>query len=83
GKVEALGLKYIRPTSKDDGYKEDLIASSEIEEKKEKLVQNLKKTVIDKIRAESSFKKTDKSWKCSSCSFSFLCDEEGEDGNEE
>ncbi|MDD3014383.1 MAG: ATP-dependent helicase, partial [Candidatus Gastranaerophilales bacterium] len=42
GKVEALGLKYIRPTSKDDGYKEDLIASSEIEEKKEKLVQNLK-----------------------------------------
>ena len=46
-------------------------------------VQNLKETVIDKIRAESSFKKTDTSWKCSNCSFSFLCDEEGEDGNEE
>jgi ATP-dependent exoDNAse (exonuclease V) beta subunit len=81
--IEVLGLKYIRPTSKDNGCKEDVIASNEIEVKKEKIVQNLKETVVDKIRTESGFKKADASWNCSNCSFSFLCDEEGDDGNEE
>ncbi|MEI7473917.1 MAG: ATP-dependent DNA helicase [bacterium] len=83
-KVEVLGLKYIRPITKDDGYKEDLITSSEIETRREKLINNLKETVVDKIRTEAEFKKIDTGWNCANCSFGFLCDkEEGNDEDEE
>ena len=82
-KVGKLGLKYIRPASKDDGYNEDLIKSTEIETRKEKIIQNLKETVIDKILTEDNFKQKRNYMTCSNCSFNFLCDEEGEDDNEE
>lgn len=78
-KLEKLGLMYIRPSFKDEGCKEDFISADMIEMYKDKIIQNLKETVIDKIRSESEFKKTDVSWNCSNCTFAFLCDEEGED----
>ena len=80
-KVSVLGLKYIRPTSKDDGCKEDLIAADSIKEYQKKIIQNLKETVIDKILDKNSFEPKKNYIKCENCSFSFLCDEEGDNND--
>ena len=77
-KVSELGLLYIRPKTKENGCKEDFIPAFKIEEYKDKIIQNLKENVIDKIRAEKEFKKN-KSWACENCAFKFLCDEDETD----
>ena len=79
GKISKLGLVYIRPKSKDNGCDEDFINAEEIEFHKDKILQNLKETVIDKIVNETEFKPA-KSFSCELCGYKFLCD--GEDTNE-
>lgn len=76
-KISSLGLVYIRPKSKDNGCNEDFVSAQKIEEYKDKIIQNLKETVIDKILNETEFPKT-KSWDCDSCAYKFLCDREDE-----
>ena len=71
--VKKLGLVYIRPKSKYDGCKKDFVSAEKLEQYKDKILQNLKETVIDKIVNEKEFKGT-KNWNCDSCSFKFLCD---------
>lgn len=71
--VNELGLVYIRPKSKHNGCKEDFISTERLDSYKDKIIQNLKETVIDKIVNEKEFKGT-KNWNCDSCSFNFLCD---------
>lgn len=80
-KVKTLALKYIRPSDK-DGYNEDVISAEAIDAQKEKLICNLKETVIEKIKAELEFSKALDEWRCASCSFAFLCNQE-EDKDEE
>lgn len=79
GKISKLGLVYIRPKSKDNGCDEDFVEAEKIEFYKDKIIQNLKETVIDKIVNETEFKPA-KSFACANCGYKFLCD--GEDGNE-
>lgn len=76
-KVKTLGLKYIRPSIRGEkrGYFEDIISSDVIEEKKDKIIENISKTVVDKIRGTSSFPKTADKRCCSSCAYAFLCGE--------
>lgn len=72
-KVSNLGLVYIRPKSKDNGCDEDLISAQKIEFFKDKIIQNLKETVIDKIVNETEFKQN-KTFACDNCAYKFLCD---------
>ena len=75
--MKTLGLKYIRPSIRGEkrGYFEDIISSDVIEEKKDKIIENISKTVVDKIRGTSSFPKTADKRCCSSCAYAFLCGE--------
>lgn len=74
-RITSLGLLYIRPKSKENGCAEDFVSAAALEEHKDKIIQNLKETVIDKILNETEFPKT-KSWDCDSCAFKFLCEKE-------
>lgn len=80
-KVSTLGLKYIRPTSKDGGCRDDEIDAAEVESRKEKIIQNLKETIVDKIKETQEFE-PNKGWMCKNCSFGFICDEGGSEDDE-
>ena len=76
-KITRLGLVYIRPKSKDNGCNEDFVSVQRLEQYKDKIIQNLKETVIDKILAEIDFK-PEKGWDCDNCAYKYLCDGEDE-----
>lgn len=76
-KISELGLVYIRPKSKDNGCREDLISAEKMQLYKDKIIQNLKETVINKIVNATEFKKQ-KSFFCENCAYKFLCDLEDE-----
>ena len=73
-----LGLLYVRPKSKDNGCCEDFISAQKLDFYKEKIIQNLKENVIDKIKNETEFKQN-KGWGCDMCAYKFLCDGECSD----
>lgn len=74
-KITSLGLVYIRPKSRENGCAEDFVSAELLEQYKDKIIQNLKETVIDKIQNETEFPKT-KSWDCDNCAYKFLCEKE-------
>ena len=76
--ISSLGYLYVRPKSKDDGCDDDFIDAENIEKHKEKIIQNIKETVVDKIRTESEFK-PNKTFNCENCGYKFLCDEVEDD----
>ena len=71
--VKELGLLYVRPISKDNGCAEDFVMAERIESYKDKILQNLKETVIDKIKSQTEFKSS-MGFACENCSYKFLCD---------
>lgn len=73
-KISQLGLLYIRPKAKHDGCDDDFVSAEKIDFYKDKIIQNLKETVIDKIVNVTEFK-PEKSFNCDNCSYKFLCDE--------
>lgn len=50
-----------------------------VEENSDKIIKNLKKTVVDKILEKTYFDSKSDFMKCENCSYKFLCDEAGED----
>ena len=72
-KISSLGLMYIRPKSKDGGCCEDFVSAQNIEYFKDKILQNLKETIIDKISCETKFKQN-RTFVCDTCAYKFLCD---------
>lgn len=74
-KISELGLVYIRPKSKDNGCSEDIINSDRLGSYKDKIIQNLKETIVDKIKNETDFKQN-RSFLCDNCAYKFLCDAE-------
>lgn len=76
--VKKLGLLYVRPITKDNGCDEDFVSAEKIEFYKEKIIQNLKTTIIDKILTQVEFKSS-KGFSCENCSYKFLCDNGGDD----
>lgn len=81
-KIAQLGLVYIRPKSKHDGCDDDFVNAEKIEFYKEKIIQNLKETVIDKIVNETEFM-AQKNFNCENCTYKFLCDNGDEGDNDE
>lgn len=79
-RINKLGLMYIRPAAKDNGYKQDLIEAAQIEAYKDEIVNNISKTVITPIRESKSFKADNASdFSCEYCSFKILCDRKEDD----
>ena len=72
--IKQLGLLYIRPKSKHNGCKDDFINAEKIELYKDKIIQNIKETIIEKITNETEFK-AQKGFNCENCTYKFLCDE--------
>lgn len=80
GKVESLALEYIRPSTRNGGYLKDSIGAHRIESQKDKVIDNLKTTVVERIRGSEDFAKN-LCRDCSNCGFTFLCEnsQEGDD----
>lgn len=83
-KISALGLLYIRPKNKDDGFKKDFIDSEFLEKYLPEIIKNLNNTIIAKIRNQQSFPSNYNERICEKCSFKYLCDTIGnaEDSDE-
>lgn len=73
GKVAKLGLEYIRPKNLHGGYRSDFAPADTVEMFRYKILENLKKTVIDKIRESEEFACAD-DFQCAECTFACLCD---------
>lgn len=74
-KIKNIGLIYVRPKSKHNGFKSDFINPKEIEQRKYQIIQNLDKTVIQKIRDKEIFEPKIDKFNCDYCSYGFLCEE--------
>lgn len=70
-----LGLVYVRPKSKYNGCDDDFVSAEKLEMYKDKIIQNLKETITDKIFNTKEFKEAS-SRNCDMCSYKFLCDME-------
>lgn len=73
GKLQTLGLKYIRP-SIDGGYVDDMVSADTLEEFSDRILTNLKTEVADKIRETVTFKSEKDNFTCKNCPYEFLCD---------
>lgn len=73
--IAELGLLYVRPKSQEDGYKKDFLSAQQIEEQTERIIQNLKTTVIDEILEKDTFEPKKDYMTCKNCTYNFLCDE--------
>ncbi|MDD3236769.1 MAG: ATP-dependent DNA helicase [Candidatus Gastranaerophilales bacterium] len=72
--ISSLGLKFVRPKSKENGSTEDIVSAEQVNLQKEKIIKNLNDTIISKIRETVTFEqKTD--WNCQNCDYNFLCEE--------
>ena len=78
GKLEYLGLKYIRPVI-NGGCVDDIIPAQSLEEYSDKILRNLKTEVADKIRETVEFKPEPDNFTCKNCPYEFLCDGGGDD----
>lgn len=77
-KIAELGLQYVRPKAKDGGSSEDMISAACLQTYENKIIQNLKETVIDKIRSKTSFEPNTNFSFCKNCAFNSICDKEEE-----
>lgn len=80
--IESLGLLYIRPKNKHNGIKEDIIDSHTIEEFETKIIENLKETIVEKIRNKTYFEPKPNEISCSNCSFKNLCELNSEENDD-
>lgn len=82
-KINKLGLTYIRPRAKDNGYKEDYIDAGQLERHKEQIINNLLTTVIQPIRETKAFEPDNSSgFMCDYCSYKLLCNAKEEDDDQ-
>ena len=73
GKIDEFYLHFIRPTNA-GGVKKDGVAHEQYLLVKNKLIENLKRTVIDKIRKTKTFEPQPEEFKCSYCPYNEICE---------
>ena len=79
-KLNKLGLTYIRPKAKDNGFKDDYVSASQIKYYKDQIINNILKTVVQPIRETKTFEAdTSSDFGCNYCSYKLLCDAKEED----
>jgi len=72
-KISHLGLLYIRPQNKEEGFKKDFITSEVLNEYLPQIIQNLNDTIVAKIRNREYFSPKYDSIICQNCAFKYLC----------
>ena len=80
-KISKLGLNYIRPPFKDNGFERDMVDTVMVESIEKQIKESLKTNVVEKIREEVKFSQLNSKWDCEKCAFANLCDEEDENGD--
>ena len=73
GKIDEFYLHFIRPTNA-GGVKKDGAAYEQYLLVKNKLIENLKRTVVDKIRNTKIFEPQPEEFKCSYCPYNEICE---------
>lgn len=73
-KIKDFSLLYVRPQSLDGGYKKDSVSVEALKNVREKVIENLKKYVVEPIKNVCEFEPKPSLYKCLNCSYSFLCD---------
>lgn len=69
-----MGYQYVRPDYKNNGSKCDFIEAEEVKKYKDKILENIKNYVVDKIREKTEFEACYNDFNCQYCSFSDICD---------
>lgn len=77
--IKSLGLLYIRPQNKHNGFKQDFVSTEILNEFTPNLIENLNNTVINRIRNCKSFSACKNSMICDNCEFKLLCDSNSEE----
>ena len=84
--MSQIGYQYIRPDYIYDGSTRDVIETSGLEQFKDKIIENIKKYVVDELYNKSDFKART-GHLCNLCSYKSICDiaddEEGKENNDE
>ena len=79
GKIKDFALVYVRPQD----ARRDCVDTGALEGVREKIIENLKKYVVDPIKNKCEFEPKP-SYGCSHCSYDFLCDRaDFEDGTDD
>lgn len=73
GKIKDFYLHFIRPTNA-GGVRKDSVLYEKYVIAKNKLIENLKRTVVDKIRNTKVFEAQPDNFKCSYCPFNEICE---------
>lgn len=83
GNLSEVGYLYVRPknSAKGDSWA-DFMPVSEIDNYKEKIVENIKTTVVDKIYFMSDFVPTPDEFACQYCDFSEYCNGKSKESEE-
>lgn len=69
-----MGYQYVRPDYKHGGSKSDFIEAETVKMYKDKILENIKKYVVDEIRNRTEFEACYNEFNCKHCSFSDICD---------
>jgi RecB family exonuclease len=79
-----MGYQYVRPDYKNGGSKSDFIEAETVKKYKDKIIENIKKYVVDEIRSRTEFEACYNDFGCKYCSFGDICDieKDSEDNND-
>lgn len=69
-----MGYQYIRPENKEQGSTSDFITASEIQNFKNKIIENIKTYIVEKIRNKTYFEAKYDKYNCKYCQFGSICD---------
>ncbi len=72
-KMNEIYLHFIRPTQ-NGGVKKDGVSYAQYLFQKDKIIKNLKKTVVDEIRNTKNFEPQPEEFKCLYCPYSEICE---------
>lgn len=73
GKIDEFYLHFIRPTI-NGGVRKDGVSYAQYLFQKDKLIQNLKRTVVDEIKNTENFEPQPEEFKCSYCPYNEICE---------
>lgn len=80
--LSKIGYQYVRPSYIHDGSTSDITEVEGFEQFKDKLIENIKKYVVDELYSKSDFEAR-KTNLCNSCSYKSICDIEDGEGEED
>lgn len=81
--IGKAGYLYVRPENSKKGESwQDMVSVSDIMQYRQKIIENIKSTVVDKIYEKSTFEAEYNERNCKYCDFREYCDERNKEGEE-